>query len=88
MAKKEELNKEDLNKLIKDLETEIKKFKQSLVRLETKAGILQTGDKNGPYWNGENAIAFNKSLLGHFDHDKNLLVSLEKSLDYLKSINK
>lgn len=88
MAKKVDLNKEEIKALVKDLESEIKKFKSALVKLETSAGILQTGDKNGPYWNGESAIEFNKSLLGHFDHDRNLLNSLEKSLDYLKSLSK
>lgn len=78
MVKKIKYNEEELLKLSKELQSEMIKLKNSLNKLETNVAVLQTGDKNGAFWNGENAYEFYKASLGHIDHDRNLLKHIEK----------
>lgn len=86
MTTKKKYNEEDLKTVFYELQTEISRFKSSLNKLETSLGILQTGDKNGPYWNGDNAYEIYKACIGHFEHDKNLLAKLEKCCDNVESV--
>ena len=85
MATKKKYNEDDLKTIFYELQTELLKFKSSLSKLETDLGILQAGDKSGPYWNGDNAYEVYKACLGHFEHDKNLLAKLEKCCDNVGS---
>lgn len=85
MATKKKYNEDDLKTIFYELQTELLKFKSSLSKLETDLGILQAGDKSGPYWNGDNACEVYKACLGHFEHDKNLLAKLEKCCDNVES---
>lgn len=89
MASKNKYNKEEAKALSLELQAEILKLKSSLARFENDVVVLQTGDKNGPYWNGENAYDVYKSSLGHLDHDNNLIKNIEKCSEYIEiTINK
>lgn len=85
MASKVKYNKEEAKALSLELQAEILKLKGSLAKLETDVAVLQTGDKNGAYWNGENAYDFHTAALGHMDHDKNLIKNLEKCSEYVET---
>ena len=63
MATKKKYNEDDLKTIFYELQTELLKFKSSLSKLETDLGILQAGDKSGPYWNGDNACEVYKACL-------------------------
>ncbi len=88
MASKKKYSKEEAKTLSLELQTEILKLKYSLSKLETAIALLQTGDKNGPYWNGNSAYEFHKAGLGHLDHDINLLRHLENCSEHMSSILK
>lgn len=83
--KKSDLDLEEVKTLSLELQMEISKLKSSLYKLETDIGLLQSGDNNGPYWNGSNAYDVITSCIGHFEHDKNLISNLEKCSDYVVS---
>ena len=82
------MNKEDLKKLSMEYTGEVKKVKNALSQLETDIAIVQTGDANGPYWNGSNAYTFAKNCLSQIEHDNQLLKSLDQSVRYLESLTK
>ena len=88
MASKSKYNKEEAKALSLELQTEILKLKNTLANLETDIALLQTGDKSGSYWNGENAYEFHKASIGHLEHDRNLLKSIEKCSEHIVSIIK
>lgn len=85
MASKKKYSKDEAKTLSLELQAEILKLKNALSKLETDIALLQTGDKNGPYWNGSNAYEFHKAGLGHLDHDMNLLRHLESCSEYVES---
>lgn len=88
MIKKMKYNEEEAKTLSLELQTEILKLKNALNKLETDVAILQTGDVNGPFWNGANAYEFYKASLGHIEHDRTLLKHLEKCSESLELIVK
>lgn len=81
-------NEDEAKALSLELQAEVLKLKTLLEKLESNINALQTGDKNGAYWNGVNAYDVNKSLVGHLDHDKTLLSKLDKCSEHLSSIVK
>ena len=86
MIKKVSYADESVRPISLELEVELIKLKESLGQLETSVGILQTGDKNGPYWNGESAYQFYKSCFAQIDHNYYLYDHLKKCHEYLDSI--
>ena len=83
-----DLVEEEIKDLDISLKGEIKKIKNALSQLETDLAILQTGDANGPYWNGPGAYSFYKSCLGHIDHDYVLLKNLDKCSQHIETLTK
>ena len=81
---KKNSNVDEIKDLSIELNKEVVKLKNLLNKLETNIGLLQTGAN----WNGANAYDVNQALLGHFDHDKNLLKKLEKCSEDLEAIVK
>lgn len=67
-----------------ELQKEVSRLKTLLNKLETNICILQSGD----VWNGANAYDISQGLIGHLDHDKNLLNKLEKCSETLESVIK
>lgn len=88
MASKKKYNKDEAKTISLELQAEVLKLKNSLSKLETDIALLQTGDKTGPYWNGNSAYEFHKAGLGHLDHDRNLLRHLESCSEYVKTVLK
>ncbi len=86
MVKKIKNTKKELKPLVLELEMELLNVEKALGKLETSVGILQTGDKNGAYWNGANAYSFLKSCMGQIDHNHHLLDELNGCFDYLDSV--
>ena len=82
------MNKENIKKMALDITADVKKIKNALSQLETDIAIVQTGDANGAYWNGNNAYSYTKSCLSQIDHDNQLLKSLEQCINYLNSLSK
>ncbi len=82
------MKNEDIKKMITDLTNDTKKIKNALSQLETDAAVLQTGDANGPYWNGSNALHTVKSCLSNIETDKEILKNLEKTIGYLETLIK
>ena len=85
MVKKISYTADDLKPIVLELEMELLNVKKKLGNIETSIGLLQTGDKNGPYWNGSNAYHFFKSCSAQIDHDHNLLSHLNDCFDFLVS---
>ena len=84
MARTKKNENDEVKALSVELKKEVKKLSDLLNKLETNIGLLQTGAS----WNGANAYDVNQALLGHFDHDKNLLKKLEKCSEDLEAIVK
>lgn len=87
MVKKIDYSKGEVKSLILELESELLKVNIALERLENSVELLQTGDKIGPYWNGDNAYQIMNSCVGHIDHDRYLLYELDGCFKYLTSIS-
>ena len=87
MVKKINYSNEDYKPLVLELEMELLKVHKALGKLETDIGLLQAGDKNGPYWNGANAYQFMKSCCAQIDHDHFLLGKLNDCFKYLSNKN-
>ena len=85
MASKKKYSKDEAKTLSLELQAELLKLKNALSNLETDIALLQTGDKYGPYWNGNSAYEFHKAGLGHLDHDRNLSRHLESCSEYIES---
>ena len=77
-------NVDEAKALSLELQSEVARLKTLLDKLEKNIGLLQ----NGEIWNGSNACDVNQSLLGHYDHDKKLLMKLEKCSEQLETIIK
>ncbi len=88
MVKKIKYTDKDVKSIASELEKELKRAQRALGKIETSVGLLQTGDKNGPYWNGSNSYKFLKSCCAQIDHDQYLLSNLNKCYDYLSGILK
>jgi hypothetical protein len=82
------MNKEEIKEISLDITGDVKKVKNAISQLETDIAIVQTGDANGPYWNGSNAYSFAKSCLTQIDCDNQLLKSFDQCLNYLKTLIK
>lgn len=78
---------EEINKISKDFLDNLNKIKNALSQLETDAAILQTGDANGPYWNGNNAYNCINRCLSNVSDDQELVNNLEKCLDYIQKLS-
>lgn len=76
----------DVEVLAVELKAEILKAESALRKLELDLGLMQTGSKGMPFWNGENAYHFVRNCTGHFDHDHVLLENLNKCSDYVSQI--
>ena len=74
-----------IDDLISRYESELNKLKTAVGQLDTDLEIVQTGDDNGSYWNGEVAYNTVKACLGQVEYDYNLIDELTKCLDYLKN---
>lgn len=74
----------EMKKTTKQLKTEINTFKNSLAKFETNVAIIQTGNGEEPYWDGKNAFYCIDKSLAYIDSSYQLLLNLEKSLDYLE----
>lgn len=85
MVKKVQYVDESIKPISLELEVELIKLQEALGKLETTVGLLQTGDKNGPYWNGENAYHFYKSCFAQIDHNYHLYDNLKRCHEYLDS---
>lgn len=85
MVKKIQYSNEELKPIVLELEMELLNIRNAMGRLETRVGILQTGGKNGPYWNGSNAYKFFKFCTAQIEHNYCLLANLEQCLEYLKA---
>lgn len=66
-------NNKQKDKLVNDLDAQLKKIDNSLKSLKDSMQVLQEGTGNKPYWNGSNAYNFVKSTLGYIDNDTTLL---------------
>ena len=77
----------EIKPLILEFKTELLKANNALEKLEKDVEVLQTGDNNGPYWNGVNAYQIMNSCVGHIDHDRYLLCELNGCFDYLASVS-
>lgn len=86
MVKEIKYSSDDLKKIVLELELEIINIKNALIKLEADVNLIQLGDKNGPYWNGSNSYHVLLSCLGQIDHNRNLLIELNKCYDYLKKL--
>lgn len=84
MVKKIKYSEDEAKTLSLELQVELLKLKTALNDLEKNAIIIQ----NGGNWSGANAYEANQSLLGHLDHDRTLLKSVEKCSQSLESIVK
>lgn len=84
MAKKKDLN--DIQILSLELQKEVVILKQCLKLLKDNIDLLQNGNEDGLFWNGENAVNASKALLGHYDHDMVLLENVTKCSEYLESL--
>ncbi len=82
------MNKSEVEALSFELKAEVLKLENALRKLELDLGIIQTGNSDGPYWNGENAYLFTRNCSGHFDHDRALLENLHKCSDFVESLTK
>lgn len=86
MVKKVEYSRSEIKPLILELEMELLKAHNALEKFENSVEFLQTGDKMGPYWNGDNAYQVMNSCVGQIDHDRYLLCELDGCFEYLTSI--
>ena len=77
-------NIDEASALSLELKNEVARLKTLLDKFEKNIELLQ----NGEIWNGANACDVNKSLLGHYDHNKKLLSKLEKCSETLESVSK
>ena len=67
----------DYKALAETLEKEVKKLEKNLSELKENIDLLQNGDEEGLFWDGNNALSSNKALLGHYDHDMVLLENVK-----------
>ena len=79
------MNQDEIKNVEADILEELNKLKYALGQLETDAGILLTGDANGPYWNGANAIQCLKTCAIQINFDLQLVDNLEKNTNHFKS---
>ncbi len=80
------LTNDEIKKVSNDLKVEIKKITDALDKMEKDVSILEAGDDNGPYWNGNTAYTVIKNCLVQLDHNRALLKNLTKCSDYLDSL--
>lgn len=78
-----EVKKEQLSS---QLQKEIIKLEKNLKSLEENISLLQKGDEQGLYWNGENSLKTNKALQGHLNHNLVLLENLKKCSEHINSL--
>ncbi len=77
----------DVEALALELKAEVLKLKNALTKLELDLGLLQTGNSDGPFWDGENAYLFMRNCSGNFDHNRVLLENLEKCSEYVSTFS-
>ena len=87
MVKKINHSESDIKPIVLELEMELLNVQRALGKLETSIGLLQTGDKNGPFWNGSSAYTFLKSGCAQIDHDHYLLDNIDQCFEYLKKVS-
>lgn len=72
-------------KLEKKLTKEIDRLKNSTELLLTDATMIQVGNNNEAYWNGEEACDTLKRIITQIEKNKSLLEQLEKCAKLLKN---
>lgn len=82
------MNKEEIRKLAEELALSVDKIKESLNRLEEDIEIIQKGDQNGPYWNGNSAYQCMRTALTQVECNHEILKNLEKDAVYVNSLVK
>ncbi len=82
------MNKEEIKKIVQELTVSAEKLRKSLEKLEEDVKVIEKGDVNGSYWNGNNAYDCMKTTLLQLECDRDILKSLEKDIVYLESLVK
>ncbi len=72
------------DKLVVDLENNIKKLDDALDSLKVSVDQLQKGDGKFPYWNGSNACTVLKTTLTQYQIDKSLLKNIRECKGSIK----
>ena len=83
--KKNKMSDTEKKTLALELQKEISKLETAVYKLETDIITLQSGDKNGPYWNGSNAYDALSACVGHLEHNKTLVDNVKKCSEYINS---
>lgn len=65
------------NKLASDLSAEIFKLKNAVENLKTDVNIIQSGDNDGPFWNGALACCSLKEVLKVVERGNALIEELD-----------
>ena len=72
-------------KLERDLVLQVEKISSSLESLRDSIVSLQEGENSLPYWNGENACAMFKTLLGYVNNSYALLDYINECQQSIKN---
>lgn len=71
---------------IKNVNSYMVKLADELKSLSSNINAMMKGDKNGPYWNGEDAVAFYRIAKGNLTHDIENYTSARAKLEALGTI--
>lgn len=77
-------NNKQKDKLVQNLDTQIKKIEEALESLKKSAMEIQNGDGKQPYWNGNNAQSILKTTLSQYEMDKDLLSYIQECKESIK----